>query len=137
MSQSGASNVSRAFQRRNIARNQFESAVEQYEKYHDIHGGDKEFRKSNYAHMANTYYDLITKFVELMWGQSFHFAPRWHGETLGESIKRFEHFIALQLGLKKGMKVLDVGCGIGGPLRSVHPGYERSWIRDCLGEGSC
>ncbi|CAD6257394.1 unnamed protein product [Miscanthus lutarioriparius] len=68
---------------------------------------------------ANTYYDLITRFVELLWGQSFHFAPRWHGETLGESIKRFEHFIALQLGLKKGMKVLDVGCGIGGPLREI------------------
>lgn len=30
---------------------------------------------------------------------------RWHGETLRESLKRREHFLALQLGLKKGMKV--------------------------------
>ncbi|CAN6371692.1 unnamed protein product [Urochloa humidicola] len=44
---------------------------------------------------------------------------QWHGETLRESIKRFEHFIALQLGLRKGMKILDVGCGIGGPLREI------------------
>jgi sterol 24-C-methyltransferase len=74
---------------------------------------------------------------------------RWDGETLRESIKRYEHFLALQLGLTEGMKVskiktqfkltilpmlkrelqavspvnlsqvLDVGCGIGGPLREI------------------
>ncbi|CAI5948449.1 unnamed protein product [Closterium sp. NIES-64] len=71
------------------------------------------------------------------------------GETLRESIKRHEHFLALRLGLGPGMKcrasvipplhtsphsfllfaprffapprpqVLDVGCGIGGPLREI------------------
>ncbi|KAK7263902.1 hypothetical protein RJT34_31501 [Clitoria ternatea] len=41
------------------------------------------------------------------------------GESLRESIKRHEHFLALQLGLKPGQKVLDVGCGIGGPLREI------------------
>ncbi|KVH97325.1 Methyltransferase type 11 [Cynara cardunculus var. scolymus] len=44
---------------------------------------------------------------------------RWKGESLRESIKRHEHFLALQLGLKPGQKVLDVGCGIGGPLREI------------------
>nr|DAD42404.1 TPA_asm: hypothetical protein HUJ06_000634 [Nelumbo nucifera] len=43
----------------------------------------------------------------------------WKGESLRESIKRHEHFLALQLGLKPGQKVLDVGCGIGGPLREI------------------
>ncbi|RLM69646.1 uncharacterized protein C2845_PM17G07060 [Panicum miliaceum] len=93
--------------------------LRRYAKYHDLHGGDEEFRKSNYSDLVNKYYDLVTSFTEYHWGQSFHFAPRWHGETLRESIKRFEHFIALQLGLKKGMKVLDVGCGIGGPLKEI------------------
>ncbi|KAL7197421.1 hypothetical protein ACSBR2_020039 [Camellia fascicularis] len=40
-------------------------------------------------------------------------------ESLREIIKRHEHFLALQLGLKQGQKVLDVGCGIGGPLREI------------------
>ncbi|CAK9151653.1 unnamed protein product [Ilex paraguariensis] len=34
------------------------------------------------------------------------------GESLRESIKRHEHFLALQLGLKLGQKVSDAGCGI-------------------------
>ncbi|KAL2329327.1 hypothetical protein Fmac_022754 [Flemingia macrophylla] len=44
---------------------------------------------------------------------------KWKGESLQESLKRHEHFLALQLGLKPGQKVLDVGCGIGGPLREI------------------
>ncbi|PQQ04956.1 Cycloartenol-C-24-methyltransferase -like protein [Prunus yedoensis var. nudiflora] len=95
------------------------SAVEKYEKYHVCHGGEEEARKSNYTDMVNKYYDLVTSFYEYGWGESFHFAPRWKGESLRESIKRHEHFLALQLGLKPGQKVLDVGCGIGGPLREI------------------
>ncbi|CAB4298596.1 unnamed protein product [Prunus armeniaca] len=95
------------------------SAVEKYEKYHVCYGGEEEARKSNYTDMVNKYYDLVTSFYEYGWGESFHFAPRWKGESLRESIKRHEHFLALQLGLKPGQKVLDVGCGIGGPLREI------------------
>ncbi|GJN41332.1 hypothetical protein PR202_gn00692 [Eleusine coracana subsp. coracana] len=90
-----------------------------YEKYHGYYGGKEESRKSNYTDMVNKYYDLATSFYEYGWGESFHFAHRWIGESLRESIKRHEHFLALQLGLKPGMKVLDVGCGIGGPLREI------------------
>ncbi|XP_058215902.1 cycloartenol-C-24-methyltransferase-like isoform X2 [Rhododendron vialii] len=69
--------------------------------------------------MVNKYYDLVTSFYEYGWGESFHFASRFKGESLKEAIKRHEHFIALQLCLKPGQKVLDVGCGIGGPLREI------------------
>lgn len=95
------------------------SAVEKYEKYHVHYGGDEEERKANYTDMVNKYYDLATSFYEFGWGESFHFAHRFKGESLRESIKRHEHFLALQLGMKPGQKVLDVGCGIGGPLREI------------------
>ncbi|XP_039118675.1 cycloartenol-C-24-methyltransferase 1-like isoform X2 [Dioscorea cayenensis subsp. rotundata] len=102
-----------------IKKQEVQSAVQQYEKYHVCFGGDEETRKANYADMVNKYYDLATSFYEYGWGESFHFAHRWKGESLRESIKRHEHYLALQLGLKEGMKVLDVGCGIGGPLREI------------------
>ncbi|XP_020571547.1 cycloartenol-C-24-methyltransferase 1 [Phalaenopsis equestris] len=102
-----------------IKKEEVKLAVEKYEKYHLQTGGDDETRKTNYSDMVNKYYDLATSFYEFGWGESFHFAARWKGESLRESIKRHEHFLALQLGLKRGMKVLDVGCGIGGPMREI------------------
>ena len=35
------------------------------------------------------------------------------------TITALEHYVALKLGLKEGMKVADLGCGVGGPLRSI------------------
>ena len=80
---------------------------------------DSESRKSNYAEIANEYYDLATHFYEFGWGQSFHFAPRYQGESLDASLARFEFYLAHRLGLQPGMKVLDIGCGIGGPMRAI------------------
>ncbi|KAG9147777.1 hypothetical protein Leryth_018822 [Lithospermum erythrorhizon] len=102
-----------------ISKDDVLSAVDKYEKYHVCYGGEEEERKANYTDMVNKYYDLVTSFYEYGWGESFHFAHRWSGESLRESIKRHEHFLALQLGLKPRQKVLDVGCGIGGPLREI------------------
>lgn len=79
----------------------------------------KAARRSDYAKMVNQYYDLVTDFYEYGWGQSFHFAPRRKGESFEASLLRHEHFLALQLGLQSGMKVADVGCGVGGPMRNI------------------
>ena len=67
----------------------------------------------------NKYYDLATSFYEYGWGESFHFAHRYKWETLRESIVRHEHFLASKLNVGPGSKVLDVGCGVGGPLREI------------------
>lgn len=80
---------------------------------------DPEGRKSKYKQMANDYYDLATHFYEFGWGPSFHFAPRYQGEQLAASLARYEYSLAHQLRLQPGMKVLDIGCGIGGPMRAI------------------
>jgi len=100
-------------------KNEVKSAVESYEKYHTSFGGDVEARKKEYADMVNKYYDLATSFYEYGWGKSFHFAHRLRDETHDQSIKRHEHYLALRLKIGPGSKVLDVGCGIGGPLREI------------------
>ena len=76
-------------------------------------------RKEIYALMARQYYNIATDFYEYGWGQSFHFAPRRKGETFEESLANHERFIAQSLGLAPGMKVLDIGCGVGGPMREI------------------
>lgn len=76
-------------------------------------------RKAKYATMVNHYYDLVTDFYEYGWGQSFHFAPRFRGEEFHASIARHEYSLALKLGLKPGMRVMDAGCGVGGPMRNI------------------
>ncbi|KAG0614044.1 hypothetical protein M758_6G147300 [Ceratodon purpureus] len=102
-----------------LAKEEVLNSTDAYEKYHSFHGGDEDARKMNYTDMVNKYYDLANSFYEYGWGQSYHFANRWRGESLRESIKRHEHFLALHLQLKPGMKVLDVGCGIAGPAREI------------------
>jgi sterol 24-C-methyltransferase len=76
-------------------------------------------RQSEYVKVVNNFYDLATDFYEYGWGQCFHFAQRAEGETYGEAILRHEHRLALRLGLRPGMTVLDVGCGVGGPMRNI------------------
>ena len=80
---------------------------------------DAESRKSEYATMINDFYDLVTDFYEFGWGPAFHFAPRFKHETFQASLARAEYFLAARLGLAPGMKVLDVGCGVGGPMRNI------------------
>jgi len=69
--------------------------------------------------MVDTFYDLITDFYESGWGQSFHFAPRGKFESFRESIARHEYYLSSKLQLDENDTVLDVGCGIGGPMRNI------------------
>lgn len=65
------------------------------------------------------YYNLATDFYEYAWGESFHFCRFAYGESFAQAIARHEHFLASQIGIRKDMKVLDVGCGVGGPAREI------------------
>ncbi|CAG8591901.1 5840_t:CDS:2 [Paraglomus occultum] len=55
----------------------------------------------------------------MRWGESFHFARLFKGDTFEQSIKRHEQYLSLKLGLSRNSRTLDVGCGVGGPLREI------------------
>ena len=76
-------------------------------------------RKASYAKLVNQYYDLVTDFYEYGWGQSFHFGARRRGEGFEESLRRHEFYLASRAGFGDGDRVLDVGCGVGGPMRNI------------------
>ena len=76
-------------------------------------------RENQYQTLVKNYYSIATDFYEYGWGQSFHFANRYRSETLAESLQRHESFLALKAKIKPGDKVLDLGCGVGGPLRRI------------------
>ena len=110
--------------------------------YSDLHRKQTaDARNANYQSLVNAYYDLATVFYEWGWGSSFHFSYQHHGgESFDESIRRHEYLLASQLQVSFTGRIgdhnnnnnnnndtstpprphiLDVGCGIGGPLRHV------------------
>lgn len=93
------------------------------DSYNELHKADTaDVRKKQYQSLVNSYYDLVTIFYEVGWGQSFHFAYRHRFESFAESIRRHEYYLASKLQLTSNSsekKVLDVGCGIGGPMRNI------------------
>ena len=87
--------------------------------YTEIYDAGLERRKEHYRSFVNRYYDLATDFYEFGWGQSFHFAPRRRGESFKASLLRHQHILAEKLSLKPGMQVIDLGCGVGGPMGNL------------------
>ena len=96
-----------------------DAVVSTVRSYEGFYGGDDadnlEKRKTHYKKLANQYYDLVTDLYEYGWGESFHFAPRTPDESFAGSLVRHERNLAQKLALKPGMRVADLGCGVGGP----------------------
>jgi sterol 24-C-methyltransferase len=93
--------------------------INTYNELHDDSKAGVDGRNSSYTTLVNAYYELATLFYEWGWGQSFHFAYQLPGETFQHAIRRHEYYLAGRLGVKAGDKVLDCGCGIGGPMRNI------------------
>ena len=73
----------------------------------------------DHAETVKEYYDLCSEFMVFGWSESLHFAPLSPRESLEESQIRHQRLMIDKLELSEGMKVIDVGCGIGGPMRRV------------------
>ncbi len=76
---------------------------------------------SGYDHTETVkdYYDLCSGFMVWGWGESLHFAPLTPDESLEESKVRHQRLMISKLDIQEGMRVVDVGCGVGGPMRRV------------------
>ncbi|KAF7559942.1 hypothetical protein G7046_g4210 [Stylonectria norvegica] len=101
------------------------AAVDEYFQHWDNKKAEDEVestradRTANYASLTRQYYNLATDLYEYGWSQSFHFCRFAYGETFHRAIARHEHYLAHQINIKADMKVLDVGCGVGGPAREI------------------
>mmetsp|Transcript_22537 Transcript_22537/g.29443 ORF Transcript_22537/g.29443 Transcript_22537/m.29443 type:complete len:370 (+) Transcript_22537:38-1147(+) len=71
------------------------------------------------ADVANSFYNLASEFYEYGWGDSFHFGYRQTHEGHGFSIQNSQNFLSQKLHVSDMDRVLDIGCGIGGPMRGV------------------
>ncbi len=97
-----------------------EDKVSDYIKhYKDHHVGEIERRRLEYAQVINNFYDLVTDFYEYGWGRHFHFATRVRGADLESALAAHQSYLADQLYLGPGVNVLDVGCGVGGPMSNI------------------
>lgn len=96
-----------------------ENWIDTYNDLHDDNKSGKQGRDSAYSTLVNAYYELATSFYEWGWGHSFHFAYQLKGETFQQAIARHEYYLAGRLAVSSGEKLLDCGCGIGGPMRNI------------------
>jgi len=75
--------------------------------------------EQNNAAAAERYFTLITDFFEYGWGDAFHMAPLRPDWSFKRSMAYWEANFVLTAGIKRDMKVADLGMGIGGPMRRV------------------
>jgi len=100
-------------------------AMAEYFEHWDDHSAENETkdvrlsRRENYSSLTRQYYNLTTDIYEYAWGESLHFCRFAYGESFSRAIARHEHYLAAAIGIENWMKVLDVGCGVGGPAREI------------------
>jgi sterol 24-C-methyltransferase len=76
-------------------------------------------RTTHYKEIVRAYFDRVTDTYRAKWSDSFHMAIFTGSEPLEEALVATERKIANLGGFRPGMKVLDVGCGVGGPALNI------------------
>ena len=96
------------------------SRVQRFDGWIDRASVDDAYAKGHqHAETVKEYYDLCSELMIFGWGESLHFAPLSPRESLQDSKTRHQRLMISRLELREGMTVVDVGCGIGGPMRRV------------------
>nr|XP_043610143.1 24-methylenesterol C-methyltransferase 3-like [Erigeron canadensis] len=97
-----------------------EQVHESYNQYWSFFRHPKNIEKTeNVPAFVDTFYNLVTDIYEWGWGQSFHFSPAIPGKSNLESTKIHEQMAVDLIEVKPGQKIIDVGCGVGGPMRAI------------------
>ena len=73
----------------------------------------------DHTETVKEYYDISNELMVWGWGESLHFAPLTPGESVADSKIRHQRLMIDKLELREGMTVVDIGCGVGGPMRRV------------------
>ncbi len=103
----------------NIDSKQIKNEFDGYSKSYGTEAGSGITDRSNTSELVDKFYSLVTDIYEWGWGQSFHFSPLLPGKSVRESEAAHEARLAAIIGLRPGKNVLDVGCGVGGPMRTI------------------
>jgi len=100
-----------------------EEILARYDRYYagatDWGGAQPEHDAANNAAATERYFTLITDFFEYGWGDAFHMAPLRPDWSFKRSMAYWEQNFVMTMGVKKDMRVADLGMGIGGPMRRV------------------
>eukprot|EP00898_Chlorokybus_atmophyticus_P001508 jgi/Chlat1/2358/Chrsp17S02626 len=104
----------------NIENKEIKNKHKEYDGYFQQENGQGVADPSKAPGFVATFYHLVTDFYEWGWGQSFHFACPKAGQSYHAALAEHEEFLADMLKAKgSGKKLLDVGCGVGGPMRTI------------------
>jgi ubiquinone/menaquinone biosynthesis C-methylase UbiE len=76
-------------------------------------------RTAHYKEIMRAYFDRVTDTYRAKWSDSFHMAIFTGSEPLEQALVATERQVADLGGFRPGMKVLDVGCGVGGPALNI------------------
>ncbi|CAL9240831.1 unnamed protein product [Arabidopsis halleri] len=97
-----------------------ENVKDNYNQYWSFFRRPKEIETAEKVpDFVDTFYNLVTDIYEWGWGQSFHFSPHIPGKSHKDATRIHEEMAVDLINVKPGQKILDAGCGVGGPMRAI------------------